>query len=557
MKIGGQILWNVTLVGETSQIYYLMGRHPTKDVLGNHLKDRLFRLIHWLSIILQLRRTSLESILTRKIRNSNIKNSRKKLKTPIALLLCLAKLLRKIVGVVHPTKLKQDLRALWKPVNLQDCVWENHFQIIMKTTLQEKVAISRTALQFGSQIYSYASSQKKFQQESQQWTRNGTNWRTFRRGTWQMSEVRKRSMKQGRRAQKFILCHWWTSVISRMPNWRQSTKNTKVELYSEAILWKTIQALVQYSPNKDHQHHKWQQQKSWIIISRLPGFDGQAADAVSAYTQVKMERCSQIIENPKSECPDIWIRLPRHKWPESWSSRRPSFVPLERNLYGHPCAGLLWKWQLEKILLQHGWEKVSNWECLFAHREKRLLLSVYVDDMKLVGKKQNVNPMWKLLNKEVGFGTPNGQWINLQGRLQNGPKPVTNAWIDWFHTFITHVNRNSIAMWVILQNKADWGLFQDSDFAGDLEDSKSTSEGTLCILGSHTFVPKSWMCQKQTSVSHSSTESEIMSLDVGLRFEGILFSIYGIWLFLSLEIQTSGRCHWQESKIWRDDQRTE
>ena len=35
------------------------------------------------------------------------------------------------------------------------------------------------------------------------------------------------------------------------------------------------------------------------------------------------------------------------------------------------------------------------------------------------------------------------------------------------------------------------GLFQDSDFAGDLEDSKSTSGGTLCAFGSHTFVPKS------------------------------------------------------------------
>ena len=38
------------------------------------------------------------------------------------------------------------------------------------------------------------------------------------------------------------------------------------------------------------------------------------------------------------------------------------------------------------------------------------------------------------------------------------------------------------------------GLFQDSDFAGDLEDSKkSTSGGTLCVFGSHTFVPISWM----------------------------------------------------------------
>ena len=49
------------------------------------------------------------------------------------------------------------------------------------------------------------------------------------------------------------------------------------------------------------------------------------------------------------------------------------------------------------------------------------------------------------------------------------------------------------------------GLFQDSDFAGDLEDSKSTS----------------WMCKKQIAVSHSSTESEIISLDTGLRLDGL------------------------------------
>ena len=35
------------------------------------------------------------------------------------------------------------------------------------------------------------------------------------------------------------------------------------------------------------------------IISRLPGCDGQAADAVSADTQVKMEDAPQIIENSK------------------------------------------------------------------------------------------------------------------------------------------------------------------------------------------------------------------------------------------------------------------
>ena len=49
------------------------------------------------------------------------------------------------------------------------------------------------------------------------------------------------------------------------------------------------------------------------IISRLSGCAGQAADAVSAYTQVKMEDAPKLLKIPNSECPDIWIRLPRQR----------------------------------------------------------------------------------------------------------------------------------------------------------------------------------------------------------------------------------------------------
>ena len=31
---------------------------------------------------------------------------------------------------------------------------------------------------------------------------------------------------------------------------------------------------------------------------------------------------------------------------------------------------------------------------------------MYVDDIKLAGKKQNIDPMWKVLNKEVDLGEP-------------------------------------------------------------------------------------------------------------------------------------------------------
>ena len=56
------------------------------------------------------------------------------------------------------------------------------------------------------------------------------------------------------------------------------------------------------------------------VLVRLPRCAGQAADAVSAYTQVKMEDAPKLLNFPKSECPDILVRLPRHKWPKSWSN---------------------------------------------------------------------------------------------------------------------------------------------------------------------------------------------------------------------------------------------
>ena len=41
------------------------------------------------------------------------------------------------------------------------------------------------------------------------------------------------------------------------------------------------------------------------------------------------------------------------------------------------------------------------------------------------------------------------------------------------------------------------GLFQDSDFAGDLEDSKSTSGGTLCVFW------KSYICSNKLDVQET------------------------------------------------------
>ena len=108
-----------------------------------------------------------------------------------------------------------------------------------------------------------------------------------------------------------------------------------------------------------------------------------------------MEDAPKLLKIPKSECPDVWIRLPRDKWPKS----------LEKNedpLYGHPLAGLLWKRNFKEALLELGWGKIPNWECMFVHRKQRLFLSIHVGDIKIAGKKQNLAPMWKHLMKKRG-----------------------------------------------------------------------------------------------------------------------------------------------------------
>ena len=57
-------------------------------------------------------------------------------------------------------------------------------------------------------------------------------------------------------------------------------------------------------------------------------------------------------------------------------------------------------------MLEHGWEKVPNWECLVVLRKIGLFFSVHVDDIKLAGKKQNLDQMWNVLMKEVDLDVP-------------------------------------------------------------------------------------------------------------------------------------------------------
>ena len=59
----------------------------------------------------------------------------------------------------------------------------------------------------------------------------------------------------------------------------------------------------------------------------------QAADAISAYTQVKLEDAPKLVKNSQIRMSGC---LFHDKWPKSWWKIEDPVVLLEQNLYGHP-----------------------------------------------------------------------------------------------------------------------------------------------------------------------------------------------------------------------------
>ena len=76
-------------------------------------------------------------------------------------------------------------------------------------------------------------------------------------------------------------------------------------------------------------------------------------------------------------------------------------------------------------------------------------------------------------------------------------------------------------MWRIRLTIANLVLFHMHQVQGTSEIQSQRQEVYCAFFGSHTFAPISWMCKKQTAVSHSSAESEQNSLDTGARLDGL------------------------------------
>ena len=93
---------------------------------------------------------------------------------------------------------------------------------------------------------------------------------------------------------------------------------------------------------------------------------------------------------------------------------------------------------------------------------------------------------------------------------------------DLFLTFILGVITANIVMWAMRLNIVVWGYFKIQTLLETWKIQNQPQVETYVSLEvEHLFPSVGCAKKKQTSVSHSSTESDIVSLDTGLRMDGI------------------------------------
>ena len=125
----------------------------------------------------------------------------------------------------------------------------------------------------------------------------------------------------------------------------------------------------------------------------IDGNTVEQADARQAYVQAKLGGN------------ETWIEVPPELRPESWAGFRRPVCRLMMALYGHPDAGGYWEKHSFRIIKRAGFVPIDEWNSVFWNPKTKVLLVVYVDDLKVAGPVKAVSQTWKDL-KDIDLDPP-------------------------------------------------------------------------------------------------------------------------------------------------------
>ena len=237
------------------------------------------------------------------------------------LVLCLARQARNVSmerPVAKPMRSNQNLRVSWKPVNPQDCVWKNLYRIIMRTTLQERWTIN--SLQHYNMVHNFIPMPQAMKIPAAK-AAVEKDWEKLEKTlAWHLTKVRSKSEVIDEAKTKSAKVHFVSLMyICHLKNAELEAKHQKYKgrvVLPGDIMKDDSGSYAVFTEQGSSASHMTAA-KVMDIISRLSGCARQTADAVSPKTKVKMEDAHKLLKISKSECTDIWIRLPKQKWPKS------------------------------------------------------------------------------------------------------------------------------------------------------------------------------------------------------------------------------------------------
>ena len=134
------------------------------------------------------------------------------------------------------------------------------------------------------------------------WTRKGKSSKQFQHEIWEKSGAKRRSFWKHKETKESPLCNIHGQKTSENAELEPKLQKCKGRIVLRGDIVKDDSG--SYAVFTEQGSSACQMTAAKILDARLPDCDGQAADAVSAFTP-------RLLGIPESGCPDVWIRLPR------------------------------------------------------------------------------------------------------------------------------------------------------------------------------------------------------------------------------------------------------
>ena len=86
-----------------------------------------------------------------------------------------------------------------------------------------------------------------------------------------------------------------------------------------------------------------------------------------------------------------------------------------------------------------GFVRVRGWECLYIHNAKGLVLSIYVGDFKMGGRKENIAPMWDQLRHHLDLDPPVPSHNNVYLGMRQTPCVIPKHLVEKKRQFYNQI----------------------------------------------------------------------------------------------------------------------